>query len=160
MAAVNGPGAVSDEGDPDAIGKGGGRGEVKSDGICRCASKNRLVLVIDDDPAVLGSLKFSLEIEGFSVRCYDSPAAFLAASDLPLRACLIVDHKLPGMNGLDLLYLLPREHRAIMPAILITSYPSASLRSRADAAGVRIVEKPFLSNALSEAICQVMSATT
>lgn len=115
------------------------------------------MLVIDDDPAVLGSLKFSLEIEGFSVRCYDSPAAFLAAGDLPRGACLVVDQKLPGISGLDLLDKLADDWRMPMRAILITSYPSAALRSRADAAGVRIIEKPLLSNALSEAICQVMA---
>ncbi|MGV6873337.1 response regulator transcription factor [Pseudochelatococcus sp. B33] len=118
-----------------------------------------MVLVIDDDPAVLGSLKFSLEIEGFSVRCYESPAEFLAARDLPSRACLVVDQKLPGISGLDLLASLTDDRRAAMPAILITSYPSAALRSRADAAGVRIIEKPLLNNALSEAIYQVMTGT-
>ncbi len=123
----------------------------------RHGARSKVVLVIDDDPAVLGSLKFSLEIEGFSVRCYDSPAAFLTAGDLPLRACLVVDQQLPGISGLDLLASLDAERRAAMPAILITSYPSATLRGKAEAVGVRIVEKPLLSNALSEAIMQVMT---
>ena len=121
----------------------------------RHGARSKVVLVIDDDPAVLGSLKFSLEIEGFSVRCYDSPAAFLTAGDLPLRACLVVDQQLPGISGLDLLASLDAERRAA--AILITSYPSATLRGKAEAVGVRIVEKPLLSNALSEAIMQVMT---
>lgn len=115
--------------------------------------------MIDDDPAVLGSLKFSLEIEGFSVRCYENAAAFLAAGDPPGRACLVVDQQLPGISGIDLLTSLADDRRAAMPAILITSYPSSALRSRADAAGVRIIEKPLLNNALSEAICQVMACT-
>lgn len=120
-------------------------------------AKGKTVLVVDDDPAVLGSLKFSLEVEGFSVRCYESPAAFLAARDLPRRACLVVDQKLPGISGLDMLALLADDRRAAMPAILITSHPSPALLSRARSAGVTIVEKPILNNALSEAIHEAMT---
>lgn len=148
--AVIVPSPDSDGGNPHTSG-GGER--------CRYLASSRMVLVIDDDPAVRGSLKFSLEIEGFSVRCYESPAEFLAARDLPRRACLIVDQKMPGISGLDLLASLNADRRAAMPAILITSYPSEALRGRADAAGIRIVEKPLLGNALSEAICQVMART-
>ncbi|MGI6245135.1 MAG: response regulator transcription factor [Pseudochelatococcus sp.] len=117
----------------------------------------RTVLVIDDDPAVRGALKFSLEIEGFRVLCYASAAEFLQASDLPRRACLVVDEKMPGASGLDMLVSLAHERRATLPAILITSYPSAALRARALAVGVPIVEKPLLNNALSEAIDAAMN---
>jgi len=55
------------------------------------------------------------------------------------------------MNGLEMLNRL-RERRVAAPAILITSHPSASVRQRAAEAGVRIVEKPLLGNALVEGI--------
>jgi FixJ family two-component response regulator len=109
------------------------------------------VLVVDDDPAVLNSLKFVLEIEGFPVRVFRSDEELIAAGTLPKSACLVVDYVLPGRNGLDLIAAL-RADGVGLPAILITSHPSAGVRQRAAAAGIPIVEKPLLGNALTEAI--------
>jgi CheY-like chemotaxis protein len=54
---------------------------------------------------------------------------------------------MPGMNGLDLVSALRARH-IDTPAILITSHPNQSLRDRAAAAGVPIVEKPLLNSLL------------
>jgi two-component system, LuxR family, response regulator FixJ len=110
-----------------------------------------VVIVIDDDFAVRNSLKFALEIEGLTVRSYATGAELLSAGDLALCNCLVVDQNMPGMNGLDLITLLRARHFAA-PAILITSHPSSSLRERAQEAGVPIVEKPLLGNALLDKI--------
>jgi FixJ family two-component response regulator len=110
-----------------------------------------VVIVIDDDLAVRNSLKFSLEVEGLTVRSYATGAELLSAGDLALCSCLVVDQNMPGMNGLDLITLLRARHFAA-PAILITSHPSSSLRERAQQAGVPIVEKPLLGNALLDKI--------
>ena len=115
------------------------------------AAHRPTVLVIDDDPAVGSSLKFSLELEGFTVCTYPDAASVLASDDAATAECLVVDHKLPGMNGLDLL----RELRACgigTPAILITSAPGAGLVEQAALAGVAIVEKPLFGNALSDGV--------
>jgi two-component system, LuxR family, response regulator FixJ len=110
-----------------------------------------VVIVIDDDFAVRNSLKFALEIEGLTVRSYATGAELLSAGDLALCNCFVVDQNMPGMNGLDLITLLRARHFAA-PAILITSHPSSSLRERAQQAGVPIVEKPLLGNALLDKI--------
>ncbi len=105
-----------------------------------------LVYVIDDDPAVCSSLKFSLEIEGFAVRAFADPnKALNDGDDLSRCACLVIDYNLPGMNGLDLLEQM-RKRNVSAPAILITSHPDAKLVRRAEAAHARLVEKPFLEN--------------
>jgi two-component system, LuxR family, response regulator FixJ len=114
-----------------------------------------VVIVIDDDLAVRNSLKFSLEVEGLTVRSYATGAELLSAGDLALCSCLVVDQNMPGMNGLDLIGLLRARHFAA-PAILITSHPSPSLRERARTAGVPIVEKPLLGNALLDKIRDVV----
>jgi two-component system response regulator FixJ len=114
-----------------------------------------VVIIIDDDLAVRNSLKFSLEIEGLTVRSYATGAELLSAGDLDLCSCLVVDQNMPGMNGLDLIGLLRARHFAA-PAILITSHPSPSLRERARTAGVPIVEKPLLGNALLDKIRDVV----
>jgi FixJ family two-component response regulator len=63
----------------------------------------------------------------------------------------VADYHLPGMNGLDLLARL-RERNIRLPAILITTHPSAAIRNQAASAGVRLVEKPLLSDTLFEGI--------
>jgi two-component system response regulator FixJ len=118
-----------------------------------------VVIIIDDDLAVRNSLKFSLEIEGLTVRSYATGVGLLSAGDLALCNCLVVDQNMPGMNGLDLIALLRARHFAA-PAILITSHPSPSLRERAHKAGVPIVEKPLLGNALLDKIRDVVGIGT
>jgi two-component system response regulator FixJ len=109
------------------------------------------VVVVDDDPAVRNSLKFSLEIEGFVVRVYGSGAELLNARDLPICGCLVVDQKMSGMTGLELIAKL-RDRQISAPAILITSQPNAVLSERAARADIAIIEKPLLSNALVDRI--------
>ena len=106
-----------------------------------------LVMVLDDDAAVRNSLKFSLDIEGFTVRVFSSSTELLNSPDLLSCCCLIIDQRLPGMTGLELLALL-RQRNIAIPAILVTTHPDEAVRKSAREASVPIVEKPFLENAL------------
>jgi two-component system response regulator FixJ len=115
------------------------------------APRRPTVVVIDDDPAVRSSLKFALEVEGFAVRVYPTGSDLLNEEEMPESGCLVTDYNLPGMNGLDLLARL-RERKVSLPAILITTHPSAAVRSRAASAGVRLIEKPLLGDALFQGI--------
>lgn len=112
------------------------------------------VIVVDDDAAVRGSLKFALEIEGFAVRAYGGGDEMFGDAGLAECACFIIDQKLPGMTGLDLVTAL-RQQRIAAPVILITSAPTYLVRERAARAGVPIVEKPLLGNALLERVRDV-----
>jgi FixJ family two-component response regulator len=116
-----------------------------------------VVVIVDDDMAVRNSLEFSLELEGLTVHSYANAAEVLADEGLAPCDCLVVDQKLPGMSGLDLIGKL-RERQVAAPAILITSNPGLELRQRAKRAGVPIVEKPLLGNALLEMIRTVVDA--
>ncbi|MDG4884497.1 response regulator [Mesorhizobium sp. WSM4884] len=109
------------------------------------------VIVVDDDPAILRSLKFSLELEGFSVRTYADATELLNEAALPPFGCLVIDYNLPAVNGLELLQRL-RNGQVRLPAIMITSSPSKMLRESAAAAGIPIVEKPFFNHTLSDSI--------
>ena len=115
---------------------------------------HEMVLVVDDDPALLSALKFSLEVEGFAVR------VFLSGEDLldgpvPEAACLVIDYRLPAMDGLALVAEL-RLRRVNAPAILMTTNPTSAVQRQAIIAGLAIVEKPLLGNALAEAIRQAI----
>ena len=109
------------------------------------------VLIIEDDPAVRNSLKFALEVEGFVVRAYSAGTDLLGEMEFPASGCLVIDYKLPEMNGLDLLVEL-RKRKIDLPAILITTHPSREVRRRATLAGVALIEKPLLNDTLFQGI--------
>jgi FixJ family two-component response regulator len=123
---------------------------------CRNGDGRSIIIVVDDDVAVRDSLKFSLEVEGFSVRVFPRGTDLLREPDLPRCACLIIDQNMPGITGLDVVARL-RERQIGVPAILITGHPSPALTTRARSAGIPIVEKPFLGNALIDNIRAVMA---
>lgn len=101
----------------------------------------RLVGIIDDDNAVRDSMKFLLEVSGHVVEAFASACDFLAAETQHL-ACVIVDHHMPDMTGLQLVERLRAEGRDI-PILLITGSPSPAIVSRAAELGIhRVLEKP------------------
>ena len=67
-----------------------------------------------------------LRIEGFEVRIYCDADELLQDCPLPNNACLVIDHILPGMSGLDLVAAM-RARTLSLPAILITTHPTAAL---------------------------------
>jgi FixJ family two-component response regulator len=113
------------------------------------------VVVVDDDAAVRNSLRFSLEIDGYNVLPYASAEALLKEEFLPDCACFVIDHNMPGINGLDLVIRL-RDENVRTPIILITSAPPRNLVNRAIKLGVQIVEKPLLGEALLDQIQRLM----
>jgi FixJ family two-component response regulator len=112
---------------------------------------HNVVVVVDDDPAVRNSLKFSLEIEGFVVHLYESGSDLLKEKALPHCSCFVIDQQMPGIPGLDLIIRL-RDQSVSTPAILITSRPNPALARRAADANIPIVEKPLLTDSLVELI--------
>src|SRR5262245_28950818 len=78
------------------------------------------VVLVDDDDALLRALRFSLEIDGYVVvTCHTGEE--LLALELPANACLVIDFRLSGLDGLQALDDL-RARGVTLPAILITSY--------------------------------------
>lgn len=109
------------------------------------------IIVIDDNPAVCNSLKFSLGIEGYLVRAYSTAAELLQETDLPENGCMIIDYRLPGIDGLELISQL-RQRNIVLPAILITTRPSGDVRVLAARAGIPLIEKPLLTEDLFQCI--------
>jgi FixJ family two-component response regulator len=99
------------------------------------------VAVVDDDSAVLDSLKFLLELAGYKVGTYDSAMAFL--KDRASRpACLILDQHMPQMTGLELAAKMRTQGMAT-PILLISGALSSSIIARAAQIGIeRVLGKP------------------
>ena len=106
-----------------------------------------VIVIVDDDFAVRNSLAFALTEEGFLVRTYCSAEMLLDGVLLGDASCLVIDQKLPGLSGLDLVDEL-RRRDVSAPVILITTGPTAQIRRAAAAAGIAIVEKPLIGDAL------------
>jgi len=115
------------------------------------------LLLVDDDPHVLNALRFAFEIEGYSVRTYESGEEMLAGPPIGPKTCLVIDERLPGLSGLDTVARL-RASGVDVPAILITSHPTKNIVRRAAAADVGIVEKPLIGDALAAKVRAVLEA--
>jgi FixJ family two-component response regulator len=107
-----------------------------------------VIYVVDDDADVLGSLRFLLETDGFSVQTFRSAAALLNRSFAGEADCFVIDYKMPAMSGIDLANSLRNRH-VDAPIILITGYPDETIQEKAAAAGIHhVLLKPHLEESL------------
>ncbi|SKA09687.1 Response regulator receiver domain-containing protein [Enhydrobacter aerosaccus] len=117
-----------------------------------------VICIVDDDAAVRSALKFALELEGLNVRLYDGAQAMLGDSELPPNGCLVVDYRMPEMDGLQLVDAL-RARDVRFPAIMITGRANKDLRRLAERSGVSdVLEKPLSDSALVDSIRTVLGA--
>ena len=107
------------------------------------------VAVVEDDPAVRGSLKFSLETDGFRVHAFTFAQDLLRVAQALHVDCLVVDHRLQDMTGLELVDRLRRENRHF-PAIVLAGHPSEALRQQAEHRQVTVVETPLIGDVLTD----------
>jgi two-component system, LuxR family, response regulator FixJ len=109
-----------------------------------------VLIVVEDDAPLLTSLKWAFEVEGYQVRAFPDAESLLAEPELPLKGCLILDYRLPDVDGLELLRRL-RARGVTLPAVLITT-PGPGVVSAARAAGVPLIEKPLNAGTLIEQV--------
>jgi FixJ family two-component response regulator len=112
-----------------------------------------LISIVDDDDPVRESLRGLLRSVGFRVAMFASAEAFLQSDHLHDTDCLILDFRMPGMNGLELQHHLVASESDI-PVVFITAHGlDDDLRSRALQDGaVDYLIKPFSEDALLEAV--------
>ena len=116
----------------------------------------QVILVVDDDEAVRDSLRNLMESDGFEVRAFSNGHDLLSEASLPAIGCLVVDHHMPAMNGLELVSAL-RGRGVSIPAILITGNPTKYVRDRAAAIAVLVVEKPGLGSYLLDCVREAVA---
>jgi two-component system response regulator FixJ len=107
-----------------------------------------VIYVVDDDPGVLGSLRFLLETDGFEVETFRSGPALLKSIASNEADCFVIDYKMPSIDGIDLASRL-RNRDVAAPIILITGYPDDNIPAKAAIAGVHhVLLKPHLEESL------------
>ena len=101
------------------------------------------MFVVDDDEAVRDSLTLLLEAEGLVTEGFDNAQSFLEAYRPERRGCLILDVRMPGMNGLELQRRL-NQSGASLPVIFITGHGDVPMSVKALKGGaLDFLEKPF-----------------
>ena len=111
-----------------------------------------LISVVDDDASVRESLQCLIRSFGFAVQAFASAEEFLNSVHLPNTRCMILDVRMPGMNGLELQRRVVASHRDV-PVIFITAHGDEAARSQAIKNGaVDYLLKPFPEEALLHAI--------
>lgn len=110
------------------------------------------VYVVEDDEAVRDSLQMLLSSAGYPVAAYPSAAEFLAAYDTSLAGCLVLDIRMPEMNGMELQRKL-NEMNSILPIIFVTGHGDVPLAVEAMQQGaIDFVQKPYREQELLEKI--------
>jgi FixJ family two-component response regulator len=111
-----------------------------------------LISIVDDDDSLRNSLDNLIRSVGFRAQGFPSAEAFLSSNQVHDTACLILDVRLPGMNGLELQRRIVAANWRI-PVIFITSHADGDARARAlEAGAVAYLYKPFREEELLNAI--------
>ena len=111
-----------------------------------------LVSVVDDDRLMRSSTRRLLLADGFRVEAFASAEEFLASGLVEETACLILDLRMPGMNGLELQCRLAGDFN-LFPIIFLSAHGSADDERRALRAGaVEFLQKPVDKDVLLLAI--------
>ncbi|ANF86317.1 Response regulator [Pseudomonas antarctica] len=115
-----------------------------------------IIFVVDRDDFFRNTIRSLLESKDYLVRDYASCEAFLEDYSPGLRACLLVDAHLPGMQGLELLQRL-RGNGDDLPAVMISDSREISIAVNAMKAGASdFIEKPFSRNEVLHTVARAL----
>ncbi len=111
-----------------------------------------LISVIDDDESIRRTTTLLIESFGFRATAFASAESFLKSGQLHDTSCLILDVRMPDMNGLELQSALAAAGHDI-PIIFVTGYDDKGARGRAMRAGaVAFLDKPFSDEQLLQTV--------
>ena len=112
----------------------------------------RIIHLVDDEEAIRRAAGFALKTAGFGVETYASGVEFLRAARSTPQGCVILDVRMPAMDGLEVQTAMAA--RGIqMPVIVLTGHGDVSVAVQAMKAGaVDFLEKPFEKAALLHAV--------
>jgi two-component system, LuxR family, response regulator FixJ len=120
-------------------------------------SGTQMVHIVDDDDAVRDSMKASLESAGYSCMTYASPGSFLNGVESIAPGCVLLDVRMPQMDGLTVLSELAAR-KCELPVIIMTGFADVPMAVKAMKAGaVDFVEKPCPREELMDAVGRALS---
>jgi two-component system, LuxR family, response regulator FixJ len=116
------------------------------------AQAAKSVFIVDDDESVRASLRLLLESAGHHAETFASAEEFLRSGSMKNACCLILDIRMPGMDGFELKeHLTASESR--IPVIFVTGHDRFGMEEKAMKLGaIAYLRKPFDGQALLDAI--------
>jgi len=115
-----------------------------------------LICIVDDDASIADSTRYLVGAFGFRAEAFSSAQEFLSSSLFEETKCLILDVRMPGMDGLELQRHLVNADQRI-PIVFVTAHASDNERRQAMAGGaVDFLLKPFSEDALFAAIQEAL----
>ncbi|MCK0106810.1 MAG: response regulator FixJ [Marinobacter sp.] len=110
------------------------------------------VYVVEDDEAVRDSLALLLKSDSKPVKTYENAGAFLKDYSEEMAGCIVLDIRMPGMDGMELQKKLNEKH-SILPIIFVTGHGDVPMAVDAMKEGaVDFIQKPYREEALLEKI--------
>ncbi|MDL0430351.1 response regulator FixJ [Marinobacter sp. TBZ242] len=110
------------------------------------------VYVVEDDEAVRDSLELLLKSDGKPVKTYENANAFLKDYSEKMAGCIVLDIRMPGMDGMELQKKLNEKH-SILPIIFVTGHGDVPMAVDAMKEGaVDFIQKPYREEALLQKI--------
>jgi FixJ family two-component response regulator len=120
--------------------------------------RTRVVCIVDDDESLRRSVGNLLSSVGFRVETFASAEEFLESTHRSNTGCLVLDLRMAGMKGLDLLRHLAATGSGI-PVIILTAHGDEEARRQSlEAGAVAFLAKPFRSEALLDAVRTALGA--
>lgn len=117
---------------------------------------DRTIHIVDDDEAIRRSVGFMLRKAGHIVETYSSGIEFLKATTRETQGCVLLDVRLPEIDGLEVQRRLAQQG-IMLPIIILTGHGDVMLAVRAVKAGaIEFLEKPFERSALLKAIDEAL----
>ncbi|MBB3981900.1 two-component system response regulator FixJ [Sphingobium fontiphilum] len=108
--------------------------------------------IVDDDEAIRRSLSFMLKTAGYSVQLYADGESFLKAADHIEEGCVLLDVRMPGIDGMEVQRRL-RARGIMLPVVIMTGHGDVDLAVAAMKAGATdFLEKPFEKAALIDCL--------
>jgi len=118
----------------------------------RARAKESMISVVDDDESIRDSTEALLRCSGYQVATFASAELFLNSGATAETECIILDVRMPGMDGLELQQRLNASGAGV-PIIFVTAHDDAKSQSLAIAGGaVDFLIKPYEPNALIAAV--------
>ena len=117
----------------------------------------RMVHVVDDEEALRRSTSFLLKTSGYAVTTWPDGAAFLKAVKHVEPGCVLLDVRMPEIDGLEVQQVMA-ERGISMPVIILTGHGDVATAVEAMKGGaVDFLEKPFEREALLEAVARAFA---
>lgn len=111
-----------------------------------------MISIVDDDESIRAATKALLRSVGYEVETFASAELFLASGAIGRTECLVLDVRMPGIDGLELQSRV-NAAKSRVPIVFVTAHDDRAHRNEAMEAGaVKFFRKPFDANVFVAAI--------